>query len=81
MSDKLDKEFDYYIKNQEELVKQYQGKYIVIKDEKVIGSFDKQIMAIRETMKTHKIGTFLVQLCESGEENYTKTFTSRVAFL
>jgi len=76
----LDKEFEYYISNQKELVTQYKGKFIVIKDCKVIGSYDSELVAIKETSKTHDLGTFLVQKCEPGSENYTQTFHSHFQF-
>jgi ABC-type phosphate/phosphonate transport system ATPase subunit len=77
----LEKEFEYYIAHQAELVQQYNGKIIVIKDQKVIGAFDNEIEAINETSKVHPVGTFLVHKCEPGEQNYTMTFHSRVAFV
>ncbi len=80
MPDKLAEEFKFYLTHQEELVKKYNGKYIVIKDGKVIGEYDSELEAIRETSKEHKLGTFLVQKCETGTESYTQTFQSRVIF-
>lgn len=80
MTKPLEKEFDYYISHQDELVEKYNGKIIVIKDNEVIGVFDSDLEAIRETTKKHKLGTFMVQKCEPGEESYTQTFRSRVTF-
>lgn len=74
----LDKEFKYYLSHQEELVKNYLNKYIVIKGENVIGSFDSQIEAYNITAKTHEVGTFLIQHCLPGTDSYTQTFHSRV---
>jgi len=74
----LKDEFQYYIDHQDELVKMYQGKVIVIKDAEVIGVYDSDIEAITETSKTHELGTFLVQRCEPGPNAYTQTFHSRV---
>jgi hypothetical protein len=76
----LKKEFEYYLKHQDELVAKYNGKVIVIKDCKILGSYATELEAIRETTKTHELGTFLVQKCEPGSESYTQTFHSRVAF-
>lgn len=76
----LEKEFEYYIAHQAELVQKYNGKILVIKDQKVIGVFENELEAINETSKTHQVGTFLVHKCEPGEQNYTMTFHSRVAF-
>ena len=77
----LEKEFKYYLDNQDELVKKYEGKFVVIKDCKVIGEYDDELQAIEETQKEHELGTFLVQKCEPGSESYTQTFHSRVSFV
>lgn len=76
----LEKEFEYYINHQDELVEKYRGKFIVIKDNEVLGAFDSDLEAIKETTKKHELGTFMVQKCEPGKESYTQTFHSRVAF-
>lgn len=67
----LEKEFDYYIDHQDELVKKYNGKVIVIKDEKVIGVFDTNSEAVQKTFQTHELGTFLIQKCTPGTDSYT----------
>ena len=77
----LEKEFNYYLEHQEELVKKYNGKFLVIKDCNVIGAYDSELEAVEETAKEHELGTFLVQKCEPGSESYTQTYHSRVAFL
>lgn len=74
----LEKEFKYYLKNQNTLVKNYKGKFIVIKDCQVIGAYKSDLEAIEETSKKHKPGTFLVQKCTPGDKEYTRTFHSRV---
>lgn len=79
MPDSLEKEFEWYLANQTELVKKYDGKFVVIKDSKVIGSFENEIEAIEKTAEDHDVGTFLVQQCTEGEEGYTQVFHSRVA--
>ncbi|GBE04938.1 hypothetical protein BMS3Abin10_00557 [bacterium BMS3Abin10] len=76
----LEKEFQYYIDNQEELVREYNGKFIVIKGQEIIGAYDSEMEAIEKTSKDHELGTFLVQKCEPGSESYTQTYHSRVAF-
>jgi hypothetical protein len=76
----LKKEFDYYLENQEELVKKYNGKVIVIKDCSVIGQYESEIIAVKETMKEYEVGTFLVQRVQPGSESYTQTYHSRVVF-
>ena len=81
MASPLEKEFEYYLKNQEQFVKQYNGRVLVIKDCAVIGVYDSDQEAIEETTKEHELGTFLVQLCEPGADSVTQTFNSRVVFV
>ena len=76
----LDREFNYYTSHQEELVRQYNGKYLVIVGETVIGAYDTEIEAYQTAKQDHEVGTFLIQYCLPGEESYTQTFHSRVAF-
>ena len=74
----LSREFQYYKQHQDELVSKFEGKYIVIKDEEVIGSYSSELEAYLETKKNHALGTFLIQFCAPGKENYTQTFHSRL---
>ena len=75
----LEKEFKYYIKHQNELVSQFFGKFLVIKDEKV-EPFDTMEEAFSFASKNYDPGTFLIQECLPGEENYTQTFLTRAIF-
>jgi hypothetical protein len=77
---RLENEFKFYLENQSELVKKYNGKYIVIKNSEIIGVFDSEIDAVQKTSEHHELGTFLVQKCEPGKESYTQTYHSRVFF-
>jgi len=74
----LDKEFDYYLANQGELVKKYKNRYLVIVDESVVGDYDTHEQAVLQSQKKYKRGTFLVQECTEGNKAYTVTFNSRV---
>lgn len=76
----LKKEFEYYLANQPALVKQYNGRVIVIKGGQILGDYDDQASAIAATVKTQELGTFLVQKVETGDAAYRQTFHSRVTF-
>ncbi len=77
----LEKEFNYYIDHRDQLVKDYGGRYIVIKDDRVIGDYNTQNEAIEKTIKNqHELGTFLVQHVQTGDESISQTFHSRVVF-
>ena len=74
----LEKEFQYYLNNQAELVKKYAGKFLVIKGEEVKGVYDSHADAYNNTARTEKLGTFLIQHCNPGAESYSQTFHSQV---
>jgi hypothetical protein len=71
-------EFQYYIDHQDELVRSYEGKIIVIKDAQVIGAYGSVMEAITKTYKTHEIGTYWVQSCERRSNGDTHKFHTRV---
>jgi len=76
----LEKEFQYYLDNQSELVEKYNDKFIVIKDQEVIGVYDSEIKAYSESAKNHELGSFLIQEVQPGKDNLTQTFRSRAIF-
>lgn len=76
----LEKEFQYFLDHQKELVDKYHGKFIVIQGDEVIGSYSSEIEAYREAQKLTPLGTFLIQECKPGNESYTQTFHSRAIF-
>jgi len=81
MSKPLEKEFKYYLDNQDKLVEKYNGKFVVIKNCEVIGVYDTELEAIKETSKKEKLGTFLVQKCEPGTDSYSQMYHSRIGFV
>ncbi len=74
----LHEEFAYFISNQDELVRKYKGKYIVIKNQRVIGEYKTELEAYVESQKKHKLGTFLIQHCEAGPSAYTVVLRPRL---
>lgn len=74
----IQNEFKYYLKHQAELVKKYSGKFIVLKNEKVIGVYNSHSEAYNETVKNDELGTFLIQHCLPGADSYSQTFHSQV---
>jgi hypothetical protein len=77
----LEKEFEYYLDHQDDLVKKYNGKFIVIVGELVVGSYDMEDEALYESEKKYELGSFLIQKCTPGKGEYTQTFHSRVVFV
>lgn len=80
MTTALEKEFNYYLENQSELVKKYLGRFIVIKNCEVIGDYAGELEAFEKTTaKGEQLGTFLIQHCLPGSDSYSNTFYSRVS--
>ena len=75
----LQKQLEYFKASQNELVKKFKGKFLVIKDQKIKGVYDTEIEAYTDAKKKFELGTFLIQQCLPGQESYTQTFHSRVA--
>ena len=69
----LVKEFDYYLAHQDEMVAQYDGKVIVLKNFEVIGVYDTSLEAFTETVRDHERGTFIIQRVSAGDEAYSMT--------
>ena len=74
----LEIEFKYYLDNQDELVKEYNGKVIVIVGKEVVGVYSDKMEAYVNSIKKHETGTFLLMLCSPGDDSYTFTQRSRI---
>ena len=74
-------QLDYYIENQNELVKNHNNEIIVVQDGKYIGTFNSKTEAMTEMLKRGYVpGTFMVIMCTPGDEEYTAYFHSNVTF-
>ncbi len=72
----LDKEFNFYNKNQKGFLAKYNNKVLVIKDENIVGIYDDEATAYKESISRYKLGTFLIQRCIPEKETH-QTFHSR----
>ena len=72
----LKKNLDWYIANQQELSKQYDGKILLIVDQKLIRAFDSMDEAYAAAVKDYTLGTFTLQPCSPNADSYTLTLYS-----
>ena len=72
----IDKQFQFFLKNQESFVKEYPGRFIVICGEEVKGDFESALDAYFYARKNFEPGSFLIQLCVGGMEAYTATIST-----
>ncbi len=66
----LRENLDWYIANQQELSKSYNGKILLIMDQKLIDVFDSMESAYTAAMKSYAPGTFTLQPCSPDPESY-----------
>jgi len=59
----LEENYIFFKNNLPKFIKRYKGKYIVIKDKRVLGSYDDFDEAYRETIRNEALGTFIIQQC------------------
>ena len=78
MTDMAD--YDYFINNLAALYKEYGHRFLVIKNEQVIGVYYSFDDALNETVKTDKPGTFLIQECVEDPEDLILKFQGNVTF-
>lgn len=69
-------DFEYFIRHYQELFSQYGHKFIVIRNNKILGSYNTELEAINETSKEYPLGTFIVQECNGDESGYTNYISS-----
>lgn len=70
------KDFEWFLENYDNLFLKYGRKFLAIKDQKVIGVYDEAGEAVRQTMKSEELGSFIVQKCTGDETGYTNYISS-----
>ncbi len=69
-------DFDYFVNHYQELFDKYGHKFIAIKNNTILGSYDTELDAINEVSKKYPLGTFIVQECNGNESGYTNYISS-----
>lgn len=73
-------QLEMYMRNQEKIVNDYNGKIISVKDGVVIGAYGSKTEALEKSLKIYAPGEFIVVKCSPGDEEYTRRFRSRIHF-
>ncbi|MDR3297183.1 MAG: hypothetical protein LBS94_02995 [Prevotellaceae bacterium] len=71
----MDKAFYWYLAHQNELVPQYDGKYLVISNNQVHGAYDDVVDAVSVGDREYTRGKFIVQRCSPGKKDTTVRIT------
>lgn len=64
----LSTEVQFYKQNKPDLLAKFEGRYIVIVGENVVGDYDSYRDAVIVAAKKHKPGTFFVKLVTAEDE-------------
>ena len=72
----IDRQFQYFIDNQNMLVKDYEGKVIILHNNAVAGAFDSNSEAYLFGKRSFDSGTFIMQKCVNGPEVYTTVIST-----
>jgi hypothetical protein len=72
----FDKELQYFIEHQDQFVREYAGKVLVIRGESVEGVYASALEAYLEAQTKFPMGTFMIQPCEAGPGAYTVTLNA-----
>lgn len=67
----LEKNFQWYLDNQDAVVKYHDQKYVVIFRERVCWSFCTMEEAYNETIRQQVLGEAIIQKVSAGDKDYT----------
>ena len=76
----FEKELQYFINNQDGLVKKHSGKTLVLKGESVVGVYDSPLDAYLDAEKKYGRGSYMIQPCVEGADAYTVTISTHELF-
>ena len=69
-TEQQDRDYEWYLQHHEELEKGYVGRVVAISNEQVLGDFASEGEAVEAMLKTHILGTFIVQRVREGNAPY-----------
>jgi len=78
MEGKMDKDFDFFLQNMEELYKEHGHIFVAVKNRNILGTYDTFNNALETTLKTEQVGTFLIQECFENREKLVHHFQGNV---
>ena len=74
-------QLEMYIERQEQLLKDFEGKVIAVKDGQCLGAFESKIDSDRGMVaKGYKEGEYVIVQCTPGDSGYTSYFANWFVF-
>ena len=75
----FEKELAFFQANQEDLVREHNGRALVIRGDELVGVYDSALEAYLSAQEQFEPGTFMIQECVPGPAAYTVTINSLAA--
>jgi hypothetical protein len=69
----FEQELAFFIAHQAELVREHDGKVLVLRGNEVVGVYESALEAYTRSLERFEPGTFMIQPCAPGPEAYTVT--------
>ena len=73
----FEKELQFFIANQDDLVKRFRGTVLIIRGDEVVGAFPTAMDAYSSASERFPAGSYMLQPCEPGPSAYTVTIAER----
>lgn len=70
-NDAMYEDFMWFLHNYDQISKDYNRKYVVVKNKQIIGAYDTYADGVSNTKQVEDLGTFIVQYCDGTEDAYT----------
>lgn len=72
----FEEELEFFIKNQNDLVSKYPGKFLIIKGKNVGGVYPTALEAYLAIQERQGVGSCMIQPCAPGPDAYTVTIAT-----
>lgn len=72
----FEREMEFFVANQDRLVREYPGKVLVIRADNVEGAYESPLRAYLDAQQRFAPGSYMIQPCEPGPGAYTVTIAS-----
>jgi len=73
-----DLDFNYFLENMNDFYRSYGQKFVVVKNQGILGVYENFNNALESTLKTEEMGTFLIQECFDSKEKMVCHFQGNV---
>ena len=70
------KDFDWFVEHYDQLCSEYGNKYLLIKNETVLGAYDSFADGVHAGLLTEEPGSFIVQECNTDYRAYNNYIAS-----